>query len=196
MGKEIHFYFDVGSPTAYLAWTQLPAIAARHDAIVDPRPMLLGGVFKETGNTSPIVLDVKRKYMSQDIERYVRRYRVPFIFSPHFPVNTVSLMRGAIAAKMDKQMNAYLDVVFPAIWQHELNVADPQVIAKALDDGGLDPQKFRERIQQDDIKQALFAATSAAVNRGVFGAPTMFVGDEMFFGQDRLDFVEEALSVA
>ena len=194
MSKQLEFFFDVGSPTTYLAWTQVPAIVERRNAQLDLRPFLLGGVFKATGNASPITIEPKGKYLFEDIERFVRRYDVPFRLNPYFPINTLALMRGAVAAKMDGELQRYLDIVFPAIWEHGLNMGDPEVVGRTLSAGGLDSARFRARIQEDGVKQALIAATQEAVERGAFGAPTFFVGQEMFFGQDRLDFLDDALA--
>lgn len=194
MTKRVEFFFDVGSPTTYLAWTQLPAIIERHDAELELRPFLLGGVFKATGNSSPVTVAAKGKYMLADLERFAARYGVVLRFNPHFPINTLPLMRGAVAMKMDGQLERYLDVIFPAIWVEGRNMGDAAVIAETLAAGGFDVDAFQTRIQEDAVKQALIDATTEAVERGAFGAPTFFIDGEMFFGQDRLDFVEEALA--
>ena len=169
MSKRLEFFFDVGSPTTYLAWTQVPAIAERRGAELDLRPFLLGGVFKATGNASPVTIEPKGKYLFKDIERCARRFNVPFRLNPHFPINTLALMRGAVAAKMDSELERYLDIVFPDIWEHGSNMADPDVVGQSLSKGGLDPQRFAARIQEDEVKQALIEATREAVERGAFG---------------------------
>jgi len=195
MTKTVEFFYDFGSPTVYLAATQLPAIAAAVGATIDWRPMLLGGVFKSTGNQSPVVVPAKAAYMNNDLERFAKRYGVPFSFNPHFPINTLALMRGAAAYQDDVVVSStYRDAIFRAIWVEARNLNEPDVIGQVLSDAGLDPAELMNRIGQQTVKDQLIANTEEAVNRGVFGAPTFFVGERMFFGQDRLDFVADALS--
>ncbi|SLN77718.1 2-hydroxychromene-2-carboxylate isomerase [Oceanibacterium hippocampi] len=192
MSKTIEFYYDVGSPAAYLAWTQIRRLAEETGATVDFRPMLLGGVFKAVGNTSPADIPAKGRYFFRDMKRYASRYGVPFRFNPHFPINTLNLMRGAILAGKRGESDAYLDAVYPAIWRDEKNMNDPAVIGEVLTAAGLDAKAYFEGIADPEIKGGLIACTEKAVERGIFGAPTFFIGDEMFFGQDRLDWVREA----
>ena len=195
MTKTVEFFYDFGSPTVYLAATQLPDIAASVGATIDWRPMLLGGVFKSTGNQSPVVVPAKAAYMNNDLKRFAKRYGVPFRFNPHFPINTLALMRGAVAYQDDAvAASTYRDAIFTAIWVEARNLNEPDVIGQVLSDAGLDPAELMNRIGQQTVKDQLIANTEEAVNRGVFGAPTFFVGEQMFFGQDRLDFVAEALS--
>ena len=196
MTKTVEFFYDFGSPTVYLAATQLPAIAASVGATIDWRPMLLGGVFKSTGNQSPVVVPAKAAYMNNDLKRFAKRYGVPFRFNPHFPINTLALMRGAVAYQDDVVVSStYRDAIFMAIWVEARNLNEPDVIGQVLSDAGLDPAELMNRIGHQTVKDQLIANTAEAVNRGVFGAPTFFVGEQMYFGQDRLDFVTEALSV-
>ena len=195
MTKTVEFFYDFGSPTVYLAATQLPDIAASVGATIDWRPMLLGGVFKSTGNQSPVVVPAKAAYMNNDLKRFAKRYGVPFRFNPHFPINTLALMRGAVAYQDDVVVSStYRDAIFMAIWVEARNLNEPDVIGQVLSDAGLDPAELMNRIGQQNVKDQLIANTEEAVNRGVFGAPTFFVGERMFFGQDRLDFVADALS--
>ena len=195
MTKTVEFFYDFGSPTVYLAATQLPDIAASVGATIDWRPMLLGGVFKSTGNQSPVVVPAKAAYMNNDLKRFAKRYGVPFRFNPHFPINTLALMRGAVADQDDAVASStYRDAIFTAIWVEARNLNEPDVIGQVLSDAGLDPAELMNRIGQQTVKDQLIANTAEAVNRGVFGAPTFFVGEQMFFGQDRLDFVAEAIS--
>lgn len=196
MNKTVEFFFDLGSPAAYLAWTQLPALCERAGAELRYRPMLLGGVFQATGNSSPATVPAKGRYMATDLLRHARRYDVPFDFNPHFPINTLALMRGAVGYQLQQPEDfpRYLDALFKALWVDQRNLGDEQVLAAVLTEAGLEPEQFRALIMDDRVKHALKASTEEAVQRGVFGAPTFFVGDEMFFGQDRLSFVEEALS--
>ena len=195
MTKTVEFFYDFGSPTVYLAATQLPDIAASVGATIDWRPMLLGGVFKSTGNQSPVVVPAKAAYMNNDLKRFAKRYGVPFRFNPHFPINTLALMRGAVAYQDDAVASStYRDAIFMAIWVEARNLNEPDVIGQVLSDAGLDPAELMNRIGQQAVKDQLIANTEEAVNRGAFGAPTFFVGEQMFFGQDRLDFVTEVLS--
>ena len=195
MTKRVEFYYDFGSPTVYLAATQLPMLADQVGAKIDWRPILLGGVFKLTGNQSPAVIAAKAAYMNDDLERFAKRYGVPFNWNPHFPINTLALMRGAVAYQDDGIVSStYRDAIFTAIWVEAQNMNEPDVIGQVLTDAGLDPAELMDRIGQQAVKDQLLTNTEQAVNRGVFGAPTFFVGEQMFFGQDRLDFVTEALS--
>jgi len=193
--RTVEYFFDVGSPTAYLAWTQLPKLAAETSAVIAWRPMLLGGVFKATGNASPVTVPAKGRWMNDDIARWARRYGVPFAFNPHFPINTLTLMRGATGLQMRRPADFlhYLDVVERAMWETPRNLGDPAVLAATLAEAGFDADEFVALVADPEVKAKLVATTEEAVARGVFGAPTFFVGDAMFFGQDRLDFVREAL---
>jgi 2-hydroxychromene-2-carboxylate isomerase len=196
MSKTVEFFFDVGSPTAYLASTQIQKIATETGATLVYRPMLLGGVFKATGNSSPVTVPAKGKWMFSDMSLWAKRYGVTLKMNPFFPINTLPLMRGAVAMqmRMPEKFDAYLAAVMNAIWQDKKNMGDPAVIAEVLTQIGLDPGAFMAMIGDDEIKAALVKNTEEAVNRGVFGAPTFFVSDQMFFGQDRMVFVKEALS--
>lgn len=194
MSKQVEFFFDFGSPTSYLAWTQLPQIVEAAGAQIVWRPMLLGGVFKASGNQSPISIPAKGRYMLQDLARFARRYDVPLAFNPHFPINTLALMRGAAGYLGSEQFQPYVQAVFEALWVQQQNLGDPEVIAAVLNAAGLDAAEFERLISDEAVKQRLKDNTEEALQRGVFGAPTFFVGSEMFFGQDRLDFVAEALA--
>ncbi len=195
MSKTLEFFFDVGSPTAYLAFTQLPAMAAECGATLRYRPMLLGGVFKATGNASPVSVPAKGRWMHADMARWAQRYGVPFVMNPHFPINTLTLMRGAAGLQLRESADfaRYLDTVFKAMWATPRNLGDAAELAKVLTEAGFDAEAFATLVADPAVKAALVANTEEAVTRGVFGAPTMFVGEAMFFGQDRLDFVREAL---
>ncbi len=193
MSKSLEFFFDFGSPTTYLAWTQLPKIAAEAGVAITWRPMLLGAVFKATGNQSPVAIPAKARYMLQDLARFARRYGVPMVFNPHFPINTLPLMRGAAGYLDTPQFQTYMQAIFEAMWVGQKNLGKPEVLAQVLSAAGLDPQEFERLINDDSVKERLKSFTEQAIQRGAFGAPTFFVGDEMHFGQDRLDFVAEAL---
>ncbi len=193
--QNVYFYFDFGSPAAYLAYTQLARLAADTGANVVMQPMLLGGVFQATGNRPPISVPLKGAYLFQDLARFAKRYGVSLNMNPHFPINTITLMRAdvALALKDDKRLGQYRDAVFHAIWVDEQNMNDPGVVAGVLAKSGFDPAELLAMSAEQQVKDELKTLTQAAVDRGVFGAPTFFVGDQMFWGQDRLDFVREAL---
>jgi 2-hydroxychromene-2-carboxylate isomerase len=193
---SIEFYFDVGSPTAYLAHGRLLQLQSEYDARLIYRPMLLGGVFKAAGSSSPVAVPAKGKYMlEQDLPRFARRYGMPLAVNPFFPINTLNLMRGVFVARALGCEAAYISAVFQAIWVDAKNMGDPAIAQTVLASAELPAGEILQGISDPDIKQALLAATEEAVDRGVFGAPTMFLGDDMFFGQDRLDWVEERLRV-
>ncbi len=193
MNKTVDFYYDYGSVNAYFAWTQLPALCANAGATLNYKPMLLGGVFKSTGNTSPMLVEAKAAYLKKDIARYAEHYGVPYVMNPYFPVNTVAIMRGALWAAATEHLEQYNKAMFEAVWVEQKNMSDPEVIAQVLKNAGFAAEAIIEATGQPEIKQALIDATNEAVERGVFGAPTMFVAGQMFFGQDRLKWVEKAL---
>ncbi len=196
MSKVAEFFFDVGSPASYLAWTQLPKLCAEAGARLVYKPMLLGGVYQATGNASPATIPAKGRYTQHDYQRHARRYGVPLRANPFFPINTLYLMRAAtgVQLRQPERFQPFLAAVFKALWIDALNLNDPALTAKTLADAGFDPDEIDALAGDPDIKAALKAVTEEAVRRGVFGAPTTFVGDEMFFGQDRMDFIREALA--
>lgn len=193
MSKTIDVYFDVGSPASYLAWTQLPALADRHNATINWKPMLLGGVFKATGNQSPMTIPAKGRYTAVDFDRFAKAYDVRFEFNPHFPINTLQLMRGATGYLHSPRFQDYLSTIFAALWVNKKNLNDPEVVSEVLSDAEFDPSEVLTLCNNPEVKERLKQTTEEAVSRGVFGAPTCFVENEMFFGQDRLDWVDKAL---
>ena len=198
MSKQVDFFFDVGSPASYLAWTQIGALAREAGATVVYKPMLLGGVFQATGNASPATVPAKGAYTFTDFDRFARRYGVPLKRNPHFPINTLTLMRAITGMQMRHadRFDAFTQAVFEAIWVKALDLNDPQVAAGALQAAGFDAAEVLALAADPGVKARLKAVTDEAIARGVFGAPTMFVGDQMFWGQDRLDWVKEALATA
>lgn len=195
MAKSFEFWFDIGSPAAYLAWTQLPTLCEETGAQAVYRPMLLGGVFHATGNHSPTEVPAKGSYMLDDLARFARRYGVPFNNNPHFPVNTLMIMRGAVGLQLREpaRFDAYVRAMYEAMWVNAQNLNDPATIGAVLHAAGFDPTVMLALTQDAEVKDRLKAATQEAVDRGAFGAPVFFVGTQMFWGQDRLDFVKEAL---
>lgn len=194
MRKTLDFYFDFGSPTAYLAHKRLCQLAAQYPLDVTYKPMLLGGIFKATGNNSPVAIPAKGHYMmAHDLPRFARRYGVELNPNPYFPINTLNLMRAAIAAQRLDCVQTFINAMYDAVWVQEKNMGDAEVVAAAMTEQALDTAALLSLSQDPAVKAELIANTEAAVARGIFGAPTFFMDDEMYFGQDRLDFIEEAL---
>ena len=195
MSKTVEFYFDLGSPATDLAYTPLPKICEQTDSQLIFIPMLLGGVFKATGNASPATIPAKGRYMFQDLDRYAKRYGVPLKFNPHFPINTLMLMRAVTGMQLrhPERFQAFIDCLFKALWVEGRSLDDPATVASVLAQNGFDANEVLALTADDDVKAALKDNTDKAVQRGVFGAPSMFIDNQLFFGQDRLDFVIEAL---
>lgn len=195
---QVEFHFDFGSPNAYLAHRAIPGIETRTRAKFRYVPVLLGGIFKATGNRSPAELfaDVrnKKEYERLETERFIRRYRIKgFARNPFFPVNTLQLMRGAAAAEMDGTLERYVQAIFYHMWEHPKRMDEPDVFRNALIASRLDATAFMARTQDPAVKARLIANTEDSVARGTFGVPTFFIGDAMWFGKDRLQQVEENL---
>ncbi|MGI9417539.1 MAG: 2-hydroxychromene-2-carboxylate isomerase [Geminicoccaceae bacterium] len=190
---QVTFYYDYGSPASYLAWTQLPDLCERHGADLIYRPVLIGGLFKITGNRSPVTVDAKGAWFFQDMARFAGRYGVNFQKNPYFIINSLPLMRGALWAEGEGRLEDYNRTMFEACWADGRDLNDPAVIMATLNDGGFDADAIAAAIQTDPIKQRLIRVTQDAVDQGVFGVPTMIVDGETHFGQDRLDWVERAL---
>jgi 2-hydroxychromene-2-carboxylate isomerase len=196
MSKTVEFYFDLGSPATYLAYTQLPKICEQTDSQLIYIPILLGGVFKATGNASPATIPAKGRYMFQDLDRYAKRYGVALKFNANFPINTLLLMRAVtgIQLRHPERFAAFIDCLFKALWVDGRSLDEPATVAAVLTQNGFKPDEVLALTADEEVKATLKDNTEKAVQRGVFGAPSMFVGDQLFFGQDRLEFVLEALS--
>ena len=197
MHRTVEFIFDFASPNAYLAWRVLPGMLAATGAGLEITPCLLGGLFKGTGNQAPMTAFAgvrgKLDYERLEMQRFITRHGLHrFRMNPHFPVNTLLLMRGLVAAQADGVGDAYVEAGLAAMWEDGLKMDDPDVVRTALDAAGLDGEALVARTQEPSVKQALVDNTASAVERGVFGIPTFFVGDEMFFGKERLGQVVEA----
>ena len=196
--KNVQFLFDFGSPNAYLCHKVLPQLEARIGARFEYIPVLLGGLFKMANNRSPVEayahIPHKLAYEHLEMQRFVDKYELTaFRFNPHFPVNTLQIMRGAVAAQKLNCFARYVDAVYASMWERGCAMADPQVIAAELSAAGLDAPAILAASQDADVKERLLANTQQAHERGAFGIPTFFVGDEMFFGKDRLRQVEEEI---
>jgi 2-hydroxychromene-2-carboxylate isomerase len=193
------FMFDFGSPNAFLSHEAIPAIEKRIGVKFEYVPVLLGGIFKATNNKSPAEtlagIKNKREFHELETERFVKRFHVkPYTWNPFFPVNTLNLMRAAIAAQLEGVFEKYVDAAFHHMWLEPKKMDDPEVAAKALTTSGLDGAKLLTRAQDAEVKARLIANTQDAVERGAFGSPTFFVGKEMFFGKEQLREVEEMVS--
>lgn len=198
MQPTIEFIFDFASPNAYLAYRALPPILERTGARLEINPCLLGGIFQATGNKSPFVafgpVKGKMEYELLEIRRFVARHKLArYTLNPNFPVNSLMLMRGYIAACQEGCGPAYLEMGLRGMWEDGLKLDDRHVLSDAIDAAGLDSGSLMAAVRSDAIKQKLAESTAAAVARGVFGIPTFFVGSEMFFGKERLGQVEEAV---
>ncbi len=194
MSKTIDFYYDYGSPAAYLAWSQIYDIAEKHSATVVRKPALLGGIFKETGNRPPVSVPAKGKYMFHDLVRYSKKYGVDWQMNSAFPINTIYLMRGALYAQKEGFIEAYDEACFNAVWRDNKNMGDPEVVAQVFAEAGFDTEAIGASMQDPEIKKQLFAVTAEAVENGLFGMPSFIVDGELYWGQDRLDWVEEAIA--
>lgn len=199
MTTKVEFLFDFGSPNAYLSWKVVPEIEKRTATKFQYVPVLLGGIFKATNNVSPVIANQgirnKGEYQFLEIERFVKKHGLSkFKFNPHFPVNTLQIMRGAIAAEMENILPKYLDAVMAAMWEDGKKMDDPDVIKAVLDAAGIDGAHILARIGEADVKAKLVANTENAVERGAFGIPTFYVDGDIYFGKDRLRDVEEAIA--
>ena len=193
------FMFDFGSPNAFLSHEAIPAIEQRTGVKFEYVPILLGGIFKATNNKSPAEtlagIKNKREFHALETERFIKRFRVrPYTWNPFFPVNTLNLMRAAIAAQLEGVFEKYVDAAFHHMWVEPKKMDDPKVAMKALTASGLDAAKLFARAQEPEVKAKLIENTQNAVERGAFGSPTFFIGKEMFFGKEQLREVEEMIS--
>jgi len=195
MAKTFDYYFDFGSLATYLAHTQMEKIKSETGATPNYLPMLLGAVLKATGNASPVSVPAKGKYIFVDFKRFADSYGVPLEINPFFPIITTTLMRMLTALQMrsDARMNDFMDLIFKAIWVDALNLNDPEVVAHVLREAHFDPAELLVLANEQATKDRLKDVTTQAVERGVFGAPTFFVGDQMFWGQDRIEQLKTAL---
>jgi 2-hydroxychromene-2-carboxylate isomerase len=199
--KTVDFIFDFASPNAYFVHKVVPVIGARTGARFNYVPCLLGGIFKATGNQAPMIANAnikgKSAYDTLETQRFIARHGLnQFKFNPNFPVNTLLIMRGAIAAEQDGKLMPYIEAVLHHMWEDPKKMDDPEVAAVALSSSGFDGPSLLAKTQDDAIKAKLVANTEMAVSRGAFGIPTFYVGDEMFFGKERLGQIEELLKAS
>ncbi len=201
MSPTVEFHFDFGSPNAYLSHLVIPGIEERTGVSFDYIPILLGGVFKATNNVSPAVafagIKNKREYQQLETERFIAAHGITaFAMNPHFPVNTLMLMRGAIVAQRDGYMKRFVDEMYHHMWAEPKKMDDPEVVMAALVESDLPAEAIAAGVQDPGVKQQLISNTEASVARGVFGSPSFFVDDQLYFGKDRLRDVEEAIVAA
>ena len=201
MAQTVQFLFDFGSPNAFLSHEAIPAIAARSGATFDYVPVLLGGIFKATNNRSPAETYAgvrnKREFHQIETERFLKRFKVqPYAWNPHFPVNTLNLMRAAVAAQVEGVFERYIEAAFHHMWVAPKKMDDPEIAIAAITSSGLDGARLFARGQDAEVKAKLVANTQDAVERGAFGSPTFFVGKEMFFGKEQLREVEDLINGA
>ena len=198
MAKSFEFLFDFGGPNSYLAHKVLPEICARTGAEAVYVPILLGGLFKATNNQAPLIryaeTPAKRDYEMLEFDRFVTAHRLPFKMNPHFPINSLQLMRGAVAAQHLGCFMPYVDTIMTAMWEDGANTGNAAVVKDVLDKAGLDSAALLAKADDPEIKAELAANTEKAAARGAFGVPTFFVGDEMFWGKERLGQVADALA--
>jgi 2-hydroxychromene-2-carboxylate isomerase len=193
MPRTVEFFFDFMSPPSYMAYWRLPQIALRTGAQIIWRPLYTIGLHQLVGNQSPIMVPAKGAWIAKDLQRFAERHDIPYTANPHQPVKVVPALRGALAAQEMGVFPAYVRAVFTAMWQDKRNIGDPGELRSICRAAGVDADALLARIEAPEIKSRLVANTQEAADRGAFGAPSFFVDGELFWGQDRLDFVEEAL---
>ena len=197
--KKIDFYFDFASPNAYLSHKVMQIIKEKHQVDLNYVPVLLGGIFKATNNKPPMeqffgVMN-KNEYQSIEMQRFIERHNIDsFQMNPYFPVISLQIIRGAVAADMDGYLEEYIDKVLVHMWEEPKKMDDPEVIKAAFEESGFDSEKLMAQIQDPIIKAKLISNTEQAVERGVFGIPTFFVDDEIYFGKDTIWMIEEILA--
>lgn len=198
MAKSFEFLFDFGGPNSYLAHKMVPDLCARTGAEVVYTPILLGGLFKLTNNQAPLMryaeTPAKRDYEMLEFDRFVKTHKLPFVMNPHFPINSLYLMRGAVAAQHLGCFIPYVEAIMAAMWEKGLNTGDPNVVRLVLDEAGLDSAALLAKADDPEVKAELAANTEKAAARGAFGVPTFFVGSDMYWGKERLGQVEDALA--
>lgn len=200
MAKSFEFLFDFGGPNSYLAHKMLPEICARTGADAVYTPILLGGLFKLTNNQAPLMryaeTPAKRNYEMLEFDRFVKAHSIPFRMNPNFPINSLYLMRGAVAAQHLGCFMHYVEAIMTAMWEQGLNTGDLDVVRKVLEDSGLDSAAILAKADDPEVKAELAANTEKAADRGAFGVPTFFVGPDMYWGKERLGQVEDALTAS
>lgn len=191
--KSLEFLYDFVSAPSYIAWTQLDALAREVNAQVTMTPVFCAGIFKDIGNPGPLALPAKRAWYAHDLELWAKKRGVTMERNPHAPIRSLPLMRGVILAEERGERDRYMKTIWDAIWLDSRNMSDPGIVNETLEAAGLEVEAYAKGIEREDVKAKLRDNTQDAIRRGVFGVPTFFVGNELFFGQDRLEFVRDAL---
>ena len=192
MTKNVTFCFDFGSPYSYLAYNNLNSIREAGGEVTI-MPVLLGGIFKATGNQPPATVQKKGEYMFKDINRWSKKLDIPFKMNPYFPILTVPHMRGAVLAQRENILEKYMQVMFEAIWVKAMNLNDQEILTNIAEKSGIDPNQFAEEISSDEIKNKLRENTEFAISKGAFGVPTYYLDDEMYWGIDSVKFLLDDL---
>lgn len=192
-GRAVEFVYDFVSTPCHIAWKSLGPMLQRLGAQLILTPVLCGGIFKAIGNPGPLAVPAKREWYARDLALWAQRRGVTLVQSPHLPIRSLPLMRGSFVAAERNETHRYVDSVFDAVYVHGRNLSDPGLVHETLSAAGLDADAYLLGMAREDVKQKLLQSTERAVARRVFGVPTFFVNDELFFGQDRLEFVVEAL---
>jgi len=195
-GGTVEFLYDFVSTPCHIAWKCLEPMVEAVGGRVVMTPVFCGGIFKAVGNPGPLVIPAKREWYARDLAMWARRRGVTLVQSPFIPIRSLPLVRGSLVAAERDETSRYVDAVFDAIYVHQRNLSDMAIVKATLEEAGLNVQAYQEGIERPDIKQTLVRNTENAVARGVFGVPSFFVKDELFFGQDRLEFVVEALQLS
>lgn len=198
--SKLEFWFDFGSPNSYFVYKTLPLLETRLGVAFERRPALLGGIFKATNNQSPFFafadIPAKMNYTRKEMMRYVRHNGLSdFQMNPHFPMNTLVAMRGCVAAQQKGELDAYIACIMSAMWENAAKIDDPEIMFAALKAAGLDAEFYAEKVAAQEVKASLIEATQEAIDRGIFGMPTFFVGEEIFFGKDSIAAVEKEISL-
>lgn len=193
MSKTVEFFFDIVSPASYLAWAQMPGLVEETGASIVYRPFFLPGVFEATGNSSPITVPAKGRWMFNDLTRHAEKYGVPFVMNSRFPLSSVYAMRGLNNYRDTENIVALGNGFFDAMWARDEDINDAGVVTRIVTEAGIDPAEYQAKLNEPANKQALMDVTGEAVERGMFGAPTFFVGDNMHWGQDRVTLIRDDL---
>lgn len=191
MNRELDFYYDIGSPAAYLAWMRMPELIAKTGVTVNYIPIFISGIFKLTGNDTPITVPAKGKWIFKDFARFAKRDNIPFVVNSQFPMNSLYVMRALAAMQNNNNYLEFATGLYRGMWETDRDLTNLEVVVKIGEEAGINPVELSDKIALPETKQLLIDLTQTAVDRGAFGAPVFFIEDEMHFGQDRMDFVIE-----
>ena len=193
MSQKVEFFYDIASPASYLAFTQLSTLEAETGAEIVYRPFLLPGLFQATGNASPITIPAKRAWLFDDFGRFARRYDVPFVMNAHFPFSSLIMIRGLIAYQETSMLKSLTKTFFEAMWTADTDLSQPELVAERAVAAGVNRADWDDAVANPAVKRLVFDITEEAASRGLFGAPSFIVGDKLFWGQHRIEFVRDTL---